>query len=249
MKISIITVCYNSAETLSDTLASVAAQDHPNVEHIVIDGGSTDGTRALVEREGRHVKVFLSEPDEGIYDAMNKGIRLATGDIISTLNADDKYADTGVLSRIERQMGDGQLDAIYGDVMFFSADHPKSNLRRYSSRHFSPSSIAWGWMPAHPTLFLRREVFQRFGLYRTDFKIAGDYEFVARMFKNADLRYRYLPEVLVRMSIGGASTGGWRSSLLLNREVMRACRDNGISTNWFMLLSKYPIKTLEYFLK
>ena len=249
MKISIITVCYNSAETLSDTLASVAAQNYPNVEHIVIDGGSTDGTRALVEREGRHVKVFLSEPDEGIYDAMNKGIRLASGDIIGTLNADDVYADSGVLSRIEQQMIDGQLDAIYGDVIFFEADRPKWTLRRYSSRHFSPSRIAWGWMPAHPTLFLRREVFQRFGLYRTDFKIAGDYEFVARIFKDADLRYRYLPEVLVRMRTGGVSTRGWRSTLLLNQEVLRACRENGIRTSLPMLLSKYPIKALEYFLK
>lgn len=202
-----------------------------------------------MEREGHHVKVFLSEPDEGIYDAMNKGIRLASGDIIGTLNADDVYVDSGVLSRVERQMVDGHLDAVYGDVVFFEADRPKTNLRRYSSRHFSPSHIAWGWMPAHPTLFLRREVFHRFGLYRTDFKIAGDYEFVARIFKDADLRYRYLPEVLVRMRTGGVSTRGWRSTLLLNREVLKACLENGIRTNLFMLLSKYPIKALEYFFK
>lgn len=249
MKISIVTVCYNSAATLADTLASVAAQDHPNVEHIVIDGGSDDGTCALVKREGHHVKAFVSEPDEGIYDAMNKGIRLASGDIIGILNADDVYADPGVLSRIERQMVESHLDAIYGDVVFFGANRPKVNLRRYSSRHFSPSCIAWGWMPAHPTLFLRREVFHRFGLYRTDFKIAGDYEFVARIFKNADLRYRYLPEVLVRMRTGGVSTRGWRSTLLLNREVLKACLENGIRTNLLMVLSKYPIKALEYFLK
>ncbi len=249
MKISVITVCYNSVETLSDTLASVAAQDHPNVEHIVIDGGSTDGTCALVKREGHHVKMFLSEPDEGIYDAMNKGIRLASGDIIGTLNADDVYADSEVLSRIERHMVEGQLDAIYGDVIFFATDRPKLSLRRYSSRYFSPSRIAWGWMPAHPTLFLRREVFQRFGLYRTDFKIAGDFDFVARIFKDADLHYRYLPEVLVRMRTGGVSTGGWRSTLMLNREVLKACLENGIRTNLPMLLSKYPIKALEYFFK
>ena len=195
------------------------------------------------------MKVFVSEPDEGIYDAMNKGIRLASGDIIGTLNADDVYADSKVLSRIERQMVQGQLDAIYGDVMFFANDRPKVNLRRYSSRYFAPSRIAWGWMPAHPTLFLRREIFHRFGLFRADFNIAGDYEFVARIFKDADLRYRYLPEVLVRMRTGGASTNGWRSTLLLNREVLRACRENGIRTNLLMLLSKYPIKALEYFLK
>lgn len=249
MKISIVTVCYNSAATLGDTLASVAAQDHTDVEHIVIDGGSADGTRELVKREGRHVKVFVSEPDKGIYDAMNKGIRLASGDIIGTLNADDFYANSMVLSQIEREMVQGQLDAIFGDVMFFASDRPEVNLRRYSSRRFSPERIAWGWMPAHPTLFLRREVFQRFGLFRTDFRIAGDYEFAARIFKGANLRYRYLPEVLVRMRTGGVSTGGLRSTLLLNREVLRACRENGIRTNLLMLLSKYPIKALEYFLK
>ena len=236
-------------ETLGDTLASVAAQDHPDVEHIVIDGGSTDGTREMILREGRHVKVFVSEPDGGIYDAMNKGVCLASGDIIGTLNADDVYADSGVLSRIEKKMSQGQLDAVYGDVMFFGTDPSTRNIRRYRSRYFSPSRIAWGWMPAHPTLFLRREIYQRFGLFRTDFRIAGDYEFVARIFKKGDLRYRYVPEVLVRMRTGGVSTGGWRSSLLLNREVLRACRDNGIRTNLFMLLSKYPIKALEYFLK
>jgi glycosyltransferase involved in cell wall biosynthesis len=249
LKISIITVCYNSVATLADTLASVASQSYPDVEHIVIDGASTDGTQALVEREGHRVKTFISEPDKGIYDAMNKGIRMASGDVIGTLNADDVYADTEVLSRVAVAMAQGKMDAIYGDVMFFTADRPEVNLRRYSSRHFSPSRIAWGWMPAHPTLFLCREIYHRFGLFRTDFRIAGDYEFVARIFKDASLRYHYLPEVLVRMRTGGVSTGGLRSTLLLNREVLKACRENGIRTNLLMLLSKYPIKALEYFSK
>lgn len=249
MKISIITVAYNAATSISATLRSVAAQIYPDVEHIVIDGGSTDGTLECIAAHGEHLAHMVSEPDRGIYDAMNKGIRLATGDIIGILNADDVYADNQVLARIAALMATEPLDAVYGDAVFFDPDNPAVTVRRYRSRRFSPARIAWGWMPAHPTLFLQREVFDRFGLYRPDFRIAGDYEFVARIFKNGNLRYRYLPEVLVRMSIGGASTGGWRSTLLLNREVLRACRDNGIHINWPMLLSKYPLKALEFLRK
>lgn len=249
MKISIITVAYNAATSIGATLKSVAAQTHPDVEHIVIDGGSNDGTLECITAHGKHLAHVVSEPDRGIYDAMNKGIRLASGDVIGILNADDVYADEQVLARIAALMATEPLDAVYGDVVFFDPDNPAVIVRRYRSRRFSPARIAWGWMPAHPTLFLQREVFDRFGLYRPDFRIAGDYEFVARIFKDGNLRYRYLPEVLVRMSTGGASTGGWRSTLLLNREVLRACRDNDIHINWPMLLSKYPLKALEFLSK
>ncbi|MBI4995398.1 MAG: glycosyltransferase [Rhodocyclales bacterium] len=249
MRISIVTVCYNAVATIGDTLASVATQSHPDVEHIVIDGGSTDGTQALVERQGSRVSAFVSEPDRGIYDAMNKGIDLATGEVIGILNADDLYADHDVLARVAEVMAAESLDALYGDVSFFAAEAPQLPTRRYRSRWFSPGRIAWGWMPAHPSLFLRRSVFDQYGRYRTDFRIAGDFEFVARIFRADALRYRYLPEVLVKMRSGGVSTAGWRSTMLLNREVLRACRDNGIRTNLPMLLSKYPLKILEYIRK
>lgn len=246
MRITIVTVCFNAADTIAATLRSVASQTHPDVEHIVIDGGSTDGTLALVAAHGAHVARVISEPDRGIYDAMNKGIRLASGELIGILNADDVYADEAVLARVAAVVEQENLDALYGDVAFFAPQRPDVTTRRYSSRRFSPSRMAWGWMPAHPTLFLRRSLFERFGFYRTDFRIAGDYELIARFFKNGDLHYRYLPEVLVRMSTGGVSTGGWRNTLLLNREVLRACRENGIRTNLCMLLSKYPLKALEF---
>jgi glycosyltransferase involved in cell wall biosynthesis len=249
MKISIITVAFNAAPTIDATINSVLAQTHPDIEYIVIDGGSTDGTQACVGRHVARIAHFVSERDHGIYDAMNKGIRLATGNLIGVLNADDVYADNKVLQRVVRAIEEDNLDAVYGDVAFFSPERPTVTTRRYSSRFFCPRSLAWGWMPAHPTLFLRRELFERYGNYRTDFRIAGDYEFIARIFKDDSLRYRYMPEVLVRMSTGGVSTSGWRSTLLLNREVLRACRENGIRTNLLMLLSKYPIKALEYFLK
>lgn len=249
MKFSIITVCYNSAQTIEDTLRSVAAQTAAHIEHIIVDGGSKDGTLAIVERYRQSLAQVISEPDHGIYDAMNKGVRAATGEVIGFLNADDVYAHANVLADVGHLMKQECLDALFGDVEFFRPENPTLAVRRYSSARFRPGRISWGWMPAHPALFLRREVFQRVGPFRTDYRIAGDFEFIARAFLRQPLRYRHLPEVLVRMRTGGVSTGGWRNSLVLNREVLRACRENGIPTNMLKILSKYPAKLLEYFYK
>lgn len=247
MKISIITVAFNAATTLADTLQSVAAQTHPDVEHIVVDGASTDGTLDIVARHGSHIARLVSEPDKGIYDAMNKGVGLVTGDVVAFLNADDMYAHNDVVADVASIMEQERLDALFGDAVFFDTQNPSRVLRRYNSGRFLPEKLAWGWMPAHPTLFLRREVFERVGPFRTDYKIAGDFDFIARAFWRQPLRYWYLPEILVRMRTGGISTSGWRSTLLLNKEVLRACRENGIPTHWLKLLSKYPFKLLEYF--
>ena len=249
MKISIITVAFNAAETIEGTLLSVAQQTFRDMEHVVIDGGSSDGTQAVVSSHGDRISRFLSEPDRGIYDAMNKGLALATGDVIGFLNADDTYANENVLSRVAETMERYHLDVLFGDVAFCQRESPDRIVRRYSSSHFRPDRIAWGWMPAHPALFVKREVFQKAGPFRTDYRIAGDFEFVARAFGKQSLRYRYLPEVLVKMRLGGVSTGGWRNTMLLNKEVLRACRENGIQTNMLKILSKYPVKLLEYFRK
>lgn len=246
MKISVITVAFNAARTIGETLDSVAVQSHPDVEHIVVDGASTDGTLTIVERHSQRVARLVSEPDYGIYDAMNKGLRLVTGDVIGFLNADDIYADTGVLARVSANMEAEGLDALFGDAEFVSPERPHRPLRRYRSESFHPGRIAWGWMPAHPTLFLRRAVYERFGGFRAEYRIAGDFELVARMFYGDTLKYRHVPEVLVRMRTGGISTGGWRNTLLLNREVLRACRENGISTSLPRILLKYPAKLLEF---
>lgn len=216
------------------------------MEHIVVDGASTDGTMAIIDRFRANIAQVISEPDRGIYDAMNKGIALATGQVIGFLNADDVYANPRVLCRVAEVMAHDDLDALFADAEFFSAEDPMRTVRRYRSERFSPNRIAWGWMPAHPTLFLHRRVFERFGAFRTDYRIAGDFELIARIFHANALKYRYLPEVLVRMRTGGISTGGWRNTLLLNREVLRACRENGIYTNPLMILSKYPAKLLEF---
>lgn len=247
LKLSIITVCFNSEATIVRTLHSVAAQTWPNVEHIVIDGTSRDGTLALISsHRTARVSTVVSEPDKGVYDAMNKGVAAATGDVVAFLNADDFYADDGVLSRVAQAMDAEQLDALYGDVLFFSADDTGKTVRRYDSGRFRADRIAWGWMPAHPALFVRRALFLRYGSFRDDYRISGDFEFIARVFSNPGLRHRHWPEALVRMQLGGISTSGWRATLRLNREMMRACRDNGIPTNWFKLLWRYPFKMLEF---
>lgn len=243
--ISVITVCYNSAGTLARALQSVADQDWPRVEHIVIDGASKDETVEVIEHFRSRLAFVLSEPDEGIYDAMNKGLGRASGDIVCFLNADDQYASNSVLSRVATLMHEYQLDALMGDVGFFHEVDPHRMVRRYRSNHFTPGRLAWGWMPAHPALFLSRAVVQRVGRFKTDYRIAGDYEFIVRAFHGQDVRYRHLPEVLVNMQTGGASTGGFGAKLRLNREVLRACRENGLQTNILKILSKYPAKILE----
>jgi glycosyltransferase involved in cell wall biosynthesis len=248
-KISVITACYNSAATLVNTLNSVAEQDWSCVEHIVIDGGSTDGTAEIIRRHSSKLAYFVSEPDNGIYQAMNKGLDQATGDIICFLNADDCYASGNVLSRVVAKMQSQGLDALMGDVCFFDKVNPSRIVRRYRSDRFLPERLVWGWMPAHPALFLSKTIVQRVGRFKEDYCIAGDFEYIIRVFHNKHIHYQHLPEVLVRMQIGGVSTNGLRSKILLNREVLRACRENGLHTNIFKILSKYPVKILELFQK
>lgn len=247
MKFSIITVSFNSAATISKTLQSVAAQIYPDIEHIVIDGGSSDATLELVERFGERVSVIVSEPDEGIYDAMNKGLARASGDIVAFLNSDDHYAHPDVLARVaEVFAGTPSLDAVFGDIVYFRGSVPQKVVRRYRSSRFKPGRIAWGWVPAHPASFIRRTVYDRFGSFKTDFRIAGDFEFYARAFGRGALTYAYVPEVMAHMLIGGASTAGIASRVRGSREMMRACRDNGISTNWLKLSIRYLFKFMEY---
>lgn len=247
--ISVITVCFNSAGTLAQALQSVADQTWPHIEHIVIDGASRDTTPDILNRFRPHLAQVVSEPDKGIYDAMNKGLARCQGDIVCFLNADDQYASPDVLAHVAREMLAHRLDVLMGDVAFFHPDAPHKVVRRYRSDRFRPERLAYGWMPAHPALFMRREVVKRVGLFKTSYRIAGDFDFIARTFADKNLRYRHLPEVLVNMLTGGASTAGLRAKLLLNREVLRACRENGIRTNLLKILSKYPAKLLELVVK
>jgi glycosyltransferase involved in cell wall biosynthesis len=248
MRVTIITACYNRAATIGEAIESVAGQTYPDIEHIVVDGGSSDGTLDVVARY-RSVGRLIPGPDKGVYDALNKGIAAASGELIGFLHSDDVYANAQVIERVAVEMKARSLDALYGDVAFVRADDLSRIVRVYSSRRFRPSRISWGWMPAHPGLFLRRKLFQDYGVFRTDYTIAGDFEFVARIFSRQNLRHEYLPEVLVKMRLGGISTRGWRSTLTLNREVLRACRQNGIPSNYLKILSKYPAKLLEFLVR
>lgn len=246
MKISIITVSFNSSKTIARSLLSVANQSYTDVEHIVIDGASTDSTMQVVAEHKAGIAKIVSEPDSGIYEAMNKGVALATGDIVGFLNADDFYKNSDVLMRVAQVMQAENLDALYGDVEFFRAGEEYKVVRRYNSGQFTPSRLGWGWMPAHPALFVRSKLFEKFGCFQLNYRIAGDFEFIARVFKNHELRHRHLSEPLVSMQLGGVSTSGWRATLLLNMEMMRACRSNSIPTNWLKMLSRYPLKLKEF---
>ena len=212
----------------------------------MIDGGSNDGTVEAVQAHGNRLTHFITEPDEGIYDAMNKGLALATGKVIGFLNADDFYANPYVLSQVADLMERHDLDILYGDVAFYQQANPGRLVRRYSSSRFRPDRLAWGWMPAHPAMFIKNEVFKAVGPFRINYKIAGDFEFVARVFTTRLPRYLYIPEVIVHMCTGGISTSGLKNTLLLNKEVLQACRENGINSNFFKIASKYPLKLLEY---
>ena len=246
MKVSVITACYNSARTIADTIGSVAAQRYRGIEHIVVDGGSTDGTLEIIAARRASIAGLVPGPDRGIYDALNKGLAASSGDIVGFLHADDVYAGDDVIDCVVREMTAHSLDAVYGNVAFVRGDDLERVVRVYRSGRFRPSRIAWGWMPAHPALFLARSVFEKFGRFKTDYAIAADFEFVARTFPTPGFRYRYLPKVLVKMRMGGISTRGWRSTVTLNREVLRACRENGIRSNYLKILSKYPAKALEF---
>ena len=242
-----MTVCFNSAKTLEKTLQSVSNQDWPHIEHIVIDGGSKDGTNKIIQNFRSNLAYVLSEPDKGIYDAMNKGIRHATGDVICFLNSDDQYADNNVLTRVAKQMQQGNLNVLFGDVTFFNKENPERVVRHYRSGHFHPKRLAWGWMPPHPSLFMRRELYLRLGGFKSDYRIAGDFELIARAFTTSQLHYAHMPEILVKMQMGGASTAsGFRGRILHNKELLRACSENGISTNLFKILLRYPFKLLEH---
>ena len=245
MKISIITVAYNAESTIAQAIASVAGQDYADVEYIVIDGQSDDGTAGIVRSHGDKINRFISEPDKGIYDAMNKGIDMANGEVVGMLNADDFYAGPSVLSKVMKTFENPEVDAVFGDIVFLSSENPEKTVRNYSSKHWHPGKFAWGFMPAHPSFFVRRKFYEQFGKFKTDYRIAADYELLIRFLYVHKLRYRYLSECFVKMRTGGASTRNMKSNIILNREIIRGCRENGIRTNVAMVYSKYFRKIFE----
>jgi glycosyltransferase involved in cell wall biosynthesis len=245
MKISIITAVYNGGAAIAATLQSVAQQDHRSIEHILVDGGSTDCTLTIVQKNSARVARLISEPDNGVYDAFNKGLRAATGDVIAFLNCGDDYTSTGVVSRMAELLSAGDIQAAFADVLIVDSRDSNRVIRRYSSKKFSPGKMAYGLMPAHPSLFMRRRVYERIGEYDSSFRIAGDFELCLRAFLRASAKYRYLDEATVRMPGGGLSNRGWRSKWTITREMQRACAINQVNTNLAKLCMRFPLKLLE----
>ena len=247
--ISIITATYNSAETINDTIKSVLCQTNKDFEYIIVDGGSTDETINIVksyESEFSGRLKWVSEKDKGIYDAMNKGIKMASGDIIGILNSDDYYTSDDILQTIADAFKCQNVDAIYGDIHFIKDGVPDKCVRYYSSRLFSPFWLRFGFMPAHPSFYCKREVFDKSGLYRLDYKIGSDYEMMVRLFRKHKISSRYVPKDFVTMRTGGASNSNLQSRLTLIKEDVKACRDNGIYTNELFICLKFLYKIFEF---
>jgi glycosyltransferase involved in cell wall biosynthesis len=246
MKISIITVSYNSKLTIRDTILSVLSQTHPDIEYIIVDGASTDGTLAIIEEYRDKIYRVISEPDKGIYDAMNKGIRLSTGDFIGILNSDDFLADQdtikGLVSFLEENSA---LECSYADVVYVQRDHPEKIVRLYSSKNFSLRKVRIGIMIPHTAFYAKRELFERLGYYKLGYRVAADFELMARFMKNGAIFGRY-PHVMVKMRNGGISSNGFFWRIHQNFEIVRACKENGIYTNILFLMLKIPSKLLSY---
>jgi len=245
MKITIITAVYNGGESIATTLRSVAEQDHEDIEHIVVDGASSDATLEVVRTVGRRVARVISEPDNGPYEAFNRGLGLATGDVIAFLNSGDTYASGHVVSRMAQAIAGEGVHAAFADVSIVDHANADRVIRRYNSSKFSPERMSFGLMPAHPTLFLRKEVFERVGAFDPSFRIAGDFEHCLRVFIKASLPYRYINEAIVRMPTGGISNRGWRSKLTITQEMYKACLMNDVKTSFAKLCLRFPLKMLE----
>jgi glycosyltransferase len=246
MKISIITVCFNSAKTIACTLKSVTNQTHSNVEHILIDGASRDNTLAIVHGSPSRPSRIVSERDAGIYDAMNKGLGLATGDFVGFLNADDMLAGPNAIASIAAAASRSEVDAIYGDLSYVHKDRPTEILRYWRSGEFTTNRLRYGWMPPHPTFYVRRSAIHGLGQFDLRFRIAADYDFMLRYLSRPGIRVAYVPEVLVHMRAGGASNRTLGAMMLKSREDLAALKKNqigGIAT----LMCKNARKLPQFF--
>lgn len=247
MKITVITVCFNAAQTIGSTLDSVAGQTHPDIEHIVIDGASTDGTLDVIAERGARVAKLVSEPDAGIFDAMNKGLKAATGDLIGFLHADDVYADPTALARMAALAEETGADVLLGDVLMVKGENREIVVRDYSVRDFSLAWLQQGDLPPHPGFYHKADVIDRFGVYRTDYKYSGDYEFLARILVRGGCSYAILGGApLVRMLMGGASNSSLMAPVRMLREVYRGARENGIALRPDRVARKYVRKINQF---
>lgn len=248
MKISIVTATYNSAATVRNTIESVLGQSYGDFEHIIVDGLSKDDTvaicRSYEERYRGRLRI-VSEKDRGIYDAMNKGVALATGDVVGILNSDDFFSHSDVLARIAAAMESGEQDAVYGDIHYVRGEDLKRCVRYYSSRYFRRWMMVMGYQPAHPSFYCRRECYERYGAFDISLRIAADFENMLRLIYKNGISTRYVPMDFVTMREGGASTDGLGSHMRILREHYRAYRKNGVYAGYCLDVLRYPLKLIE----
>jgi glycosyltransferase involved in cell wall biosynthesis len=243
--VTVVTVVFNGAATLEHTIRSVIDQTYDNVEYIIVDGGSGDGTLDIIRKYDGDVDYWLSGKDAGIYDAMNKGIALAGGEYVGMLNADDYFATPSALEKIVTRLEESGVDAVFSCLDIVFPGDEKQILRKYRVASLSPSMLRIGVMPPHPTFYCRRSCYGQAGGYRTDYRIAADFEMLARLLLKYQITWGFIDEVTVKMRSGGLSSSGLKSNWVVNREIIRACADNGLYTNVFLLLLKLPIRLLE----
>lgn len=246
IKISIVTVCYNSANTIKETIDSVLSQDYPNIEYIIVDGASTDGTQRIVQSYESRISNFVSEKDFGLYDAMNKGISLATGDIVGIINSDDIYSDTSIISTIVSSFQENNVDVVYGDLIYFKSGAPSIPLRYYKGGVFSLKRVQYGLMPPHPTFFIKRSVYQRYGTFDTQYTLSADFDLILRFLGVHKVPFKYIPKVLVKMRTGGKSTSSLKRTFIMNKEDLHSCKKNGLKTNVFKFYLKYLFKIFHF---
>ena len=247
MKISIITVTFNSEETLEDTITSVADQVYNDVEHIVIDGGSSDGTLEILDKYKDKLSKIVSEEDDGIYDAMNKGIGLATGEVIGFLNSDDFFSGTEVLSSIAKAFQDPQVQACHADLVYVDSDDPGKVVRYWKSQEYKAGLFEKGWMPAHPTFYVRSSVYRQYGIFDTQYKFHSDMELTARFFIKGEIKTLYLPEVWVKMRTGGTTNKTIKNIIRGNMESYRACKNLGLKLTPFYFFTKFVMRIPQFF--
>jgi glycosyltransferase involved in cell wall biosynthesis len=246
MKVSIVTVCYNSAATIEHTIQSVLSQSYENIEYIIVDGGSNDATLDIINSYKDKISKVISEPDKGIYDAMNKGVMNASGEVVGILNSDDFYETNESVSQVIAAF-ENDIDVVFGDLVFVKPENLNHITRFYSLPKFKAWKLKFGWMPPHPSSFIKKSLYDKYGLYKINYKISADYEIFIRFLLVHKARFKHINKTLVRMRDGGVSTSGIKSSITLNNEIVKACKENGIYTNIFILFFKLPFKVLELF--
>lgn len=244
-RISVVTVCYNAVDCIEQTMLSVLDQTYHDIEYIIIDGGSTDGTVDIIKKYADRLAYWISEPDKGIYDAMNKGIAMASGDIIGILNSDDFFTADTIVATLAAELADQEIDAVYADVHYVDDSDLSRSVRYYSSRTFRPWMMKLGFQPAHPTFYCRKSVYDRHGSFDINFRVAADFEHLLRLIYIQRIPTRYIPLDCVAMRTGGASTSGLKSHLRILSDHLKAYRKNGVNSNLFLDASRYVYKVGE----